>query len=284
MSKKLWKSLVQKRSNMFKPVKLELAKKNKYFIQSILVGIFIYIVTQNIIDLDPIQLLLLSFILVVSGSLISHSTGITKENFIYSIIMPLGVISGGILSLKFYPNLGSVFKIFVVMFFSGIYYFVSLADNIFLVVSDREEIIPLYRVAVTWSQILQVIVAIPLFAGIFKLNIITFSHSLIISSISFLFTYYQLWVYRFEPDAKKIEIGERFYICFLSFFIMFVTSLGVSFFPSEDFLRALFTSSVLLFVLNYISAHLKNEITRRIIIRHLLITVVFLILLIFFKP
>jgi len=284
MSKKLWKSLVQKRSNMFKPVKLELAKKNKYFIQSILVGIFIYIVTQNIIDLDPIQLLLLSFILVVSGSLISHSTGITKENFIYSIIMPLGVISGGILSLKFYPNLGSVFKIFVVMFFSGIYYFVSLADNIFLDVSDREEIIPLYRVAVTWSQILQVIVAIPLFAGIFKLNIITFSHSLIISSISFLFTYYQLWVYRFEPDAKKIEIGERFYICFLSFFIMFVTSLGVSFFPSEDFLRALFTSSVLLFVLNYISAHLKNEITRRIIIRHLLITVVFLILLIFFKP
>jgi len=269
---------------MFKPVKLELAKKNKYFIQSILVGIFIYIVTQNIIDLDPIQLLLLSFILVVSGSLISHSTGITKENFIYSIIMPLGVISGGILSLKFYPNLGSVFKIFVVMFFSGIYYLVSLADNIFLVVSDREEIIPLYRVAVTWSQILQVIVAIPLFAGIFKLNIITFSHSLIISSISFLFTYYQLWVYRFEPDAKKIEIGERFYICFLSFFIMFVTSLGVSFFPSEDFLRALFTSSVLLFVLNYISAHLKNEITRRIIIRHLLITVVFLILLIFFKP
>ena len=284
MSKKLWKSLVQKRSNMFKPVKLELAKKNKYFIQSILVGIFIYIVTQNIIDLDPIQLVLLSFILVVSGSLISHSTGITKENFIYSIIMPLGVISGGILSLKFYPNLGSVFKIFVVMFFSGIYYLVSLADNIFLVVSDREEIIPLYRVAVTWSQILQVIVAIPLFAGIFKLNIITFSHSLIISSISFLFTYYQLWVYRFEPDAKKIEIGERFYICFLSFFIMFVTSLGVSFFPSEDFLRALFTSSVLLFVLNYISAHLKNEITRRIIIRHLLITVVFLILLIFFKP
>jgi len=269
---------------MFKPVKLELAKKNKYFIQSILVGIFIYIVTQNIIDLDPIQLVLLSFILVVSGSLISHSTGITKENFIYSIIMPLGVISGGILSLKFYPNLGSVFKIFVVMFFSGIYYFVSLADNIFLDVSDREEIIPLYRVAVTWSQILQVIVAIPLFAGIFKLNIITFSHSLIISSISFLFTYYQLWVYRFEPDAKKIEIGERFYICFLSFFIMFVTSLGVSFFPSEDFLRALFTSSVLLFVLNYISAHLKNEITRRIIIRHLLITVVFLILLIFFKP
>jgi len=269
---------------MFKPIKIELAKKNKYFIQSVLVGIFIYVTTQNLFDLDGIKLALLSLILVVSGSLISHSTGITKENFIYSVIMPLGVISGGVLSLKFYPNLGSVFKIFVVAFFSGMYYLVSLADNIFLVVSDREEIIPLYRVAVTWSQILQVIVAIPLFAGIFKLNIVTFTHSLIISLISFLFTYYQLWVYRFEPDAKKLGAGERYYICFLSFFIVFVTSLGVSFFPSEDFLRALFTSSVLLFILNYISAHLKNEISRRIIIRHLLITVVFLVLLIFFKP
>ena len=269
---------------MFKPIKIELAKKNKYFIQSVLVGIFIYITTQNLFDLEGIKLALLSLILVVSGSLIAHSTGITKENFIYSVIMPLGVISGGVLSLKFYPNLGSVFKIFVVAFFSGMYYLVSLADNIFLVVSDREEIIPLYRVAVTWSQILQVIVAIPLFAGIFKLNIVTFTHSLIISLISFLFTYYQLWVYRFEPDAKKVGEGEKFYICFLSFFIVFVTSLGVSFFHSEDFLRALFTSSVLLFVLNYISAHLKNEISRRIIIRHLLITVVFLVLLIFFKP
>lgn len=269
---------------MFKPIKIELAKKNKYFIQSVLVGIFIYVTTQNLFDLDGIKLALLSLILVVSGSLISHSTGITKENFIYSVIMPLGVISGGVLSLKFYPNLGSVFKIFVVAFFSGMYYLVSLADNIFLVVSDREEIIPLYRVAVTWSQILQVIVAIPLFAGIFKLNIVTFTHSLIISLISFLFTYYQLWVYRFEPDAKKVGAGERYYICFLSFFIVFVTSLGVSFFPSEDFLRALLTSSVLLFILNYISAHLKNEISRRIIIRHLLITVVFLVLLIFFKP
>lgn len=284
MLRKFWKSPVVKKSSMFKPIKIELAKKNKYFIQSVLVGIFIYFVTQGIFDIGGFKLAFLSLVLVVSGSFISHSAGIPIKNFVHSIIMPLGVVSGGILSLKFYPNLGSVFKIFVIAFFSGVYYLVSLADNIFLVVNDREEIIPLYRVAVTWSQILQVIVAIPLFAGIFKLNMVTFAHSLIISLISFLFTYYQLVIYRFEPDAKKVEVGEGFYICFLSFFIMFVTSLGVSFFPSEDFLRALFSSTVLLFILNYISAHLKNEISRRIIIRHLLITAVFLILLIFFKP
>ncbi len=269
---------------MFKPIKFELEKKNKYLIQSILIGIFIYIFTQGLVNISNFKLIALSLLLVSSGSLISHSSGITKENFLYSIIMPLGVVAGGILSLRFYPNLGTVFKLMVVAFFSGIYYLVSLADNIFLVVHDREEIIPLYRVAVTWSQILQVVVAIPLFAGIFKLNLVVFLQSLIVSLVAFSFTYYQLWVYRFEPDAKKLGAGERFYICFMSFFIIYVSSVAVSFFPSEDFLRALFTSSVLLFVLNYTSAHLKNEISRRIIVRYLLIILVFLIFFLFFKP
>jgi len=269
---------------MLKIVSSDIAKRNRYLIQSALIAVFIYTFTQGVIKQNLFLTVIIGIFLVFSGVLISHYPGVTKENFLFSTIMPISVVSGALLSLTFYPNLGSVFKIFVIIFFSGLYYLVSLADNIFLVVSDREEIIPLYRVAVTWSQILQVIVAIPLFAGIFKLNMVTFAHSLIISLISFLFTYYQLVIYRFEPDAKKVGVGEGFYICFLSFFIMFVTSLGVSFFPSEDFLRALFSSTVLLFILNYISAHLKNEISRRIIIRHLLITAVFLILLIFFKP
>lgn len=267
---------------MLKIVRFELEKKNKYIIQSFLIAIFIYIFTQGVVNLGIPYLILLSLLLVCSGALISHYPGITKENFIYSIIMPLGVLSGGVLSLHFYPNLGAVFKLLVVAFFAGIYYLVSLADNIFLVVHDREEIIPLYRVAVTWSQILQVIVAIPLFAGIFKLNVSVFTQSFIVSIISFLFTYYQLWVYRFEPDAKKAGVGERFYLCALSFFIIFASSLSVSFFPSEDFLRALYTSSVLLFILNYTSAHLKNEISRRMMIRYLVIILVFLTFLILF--
>lgn len=269
---------------MIKILKVDLAKKNKYLIQSFLIAIFIYVFTQGIINTSLLNVVLLSLILVFSGSLISHYPGINKNNLFFSVIMPLGVLYGALLSLYFYPNLGSIFKIVVIFFFAFLYYLVSLADNIFLVVQDREETIPLYRVAVTWSQILQAIVAIPLFSGLFKINVSASFQSLSIALVSFLFTYYQLWIYRFEPDAKKLSRGEILYLCFLSMFIVFVASFSVSFFPSEDFLRALFSSTVLLFLLNYISAHLKNEITRKMIFRYLAICAVFLLVLLFFRP
>lgn len=269
---------------MPKIFKIDLAKKNKYLIQSFLVAIFIYVFTQGIIKTGIVNISILSLILVFSGSLISHYPGINKKNFFYSVIMPLGVLVGALLSLYFYPNLGSIFKIIVIIFFFGLYYLVSLADNIFLVVDDREEIIPLYRVAVTWSQILQAVVAIPLFAGIFKLNVSASIQSITVAIISFLFTYYQLWIYRYEPDAKKLSGGEKLYLCLISLFIMFFSVFSVSFFPSEDFLRALFASSILLFLLNYISGHLKNEITRKMIFRYLVICLVFLFFLLFFRP
>lgn len=270
---------------MFKVIsKIISEKKNRYIIQSILVAVFVYIFTQGVVEVGLFPLISISFFLVSSGVLISHYPGINRENFFISIIMPLGVLSGAMLSLNYYPNLGSTFKILVISFFSGLYYLVSLADNVFLVVHDREEIIPLFRVAVTWSQILQVVVAIPLFAGVFKLNTHVFIHSFIVALITFLFCYYQLWIYNFEPDAKKTGVGERVYLCFLSFFIVFVSTLVVSFFPSEDFLRALFVSSVLLFVLNYISAHLKNEISRKMVFGYLSIIIIFLLAVMFFRP
>jgi len=269
---------------MVKIFKIDLEKKHKYLIQSLLIAIFTYVITQNLVNIGIAGVILASFALVISGVLVSHYPGINRSNFFMSIIMPLGVLGGALLSLKYYPNLSSMFKIFVALFFSGVYYLVSLADNVFLVVHDREEIIPLYRVAVTWSQILQVIVAIPLFAGIFKLDTTAFVQSLFVSLISLLFTYYQLRIYQFEPDAKNTGVGEILYLCLFSFFIIFSTSLAVSFFPTEAFLRALFISSVLLFVLTYISAYLKNEITRKMILGYLFISSIFLLLLLFFTP
>ena len=269
---------------MIKIFKIGLEKKHKYIIQSLLIGVFTYIITQDVLNIGAINVAIASVILVVSGALITHYPGINGENIIVSLIMPLGVLGGALLSLRFYPNLGFIFKLFVILFFSVVYYLVSLADNVMLVVHDREEIIPLYRVAVTWSQILQVIVAIPLFAGIFKLNLNAFIQSLFISMISIAFSYYQLWIYRFEPDAKKTEIGEILYLCLITFFVMFFVSFSISFFPSEAFLRALFMSTLLLSLLTYISAYLKNEITRKMIIEYLVICLAFLFFLIFFTP
>ncbi|MFZ2664512.1 MAG: hypothetical protein WAX66_04075, partial [Patescibacteria group bacterium] len=205
-------------------IKLDLERKHKYLIQSLLSGVFIYIITQDIIPLSKWYVGIFMVLLVVSGSYVSHYPNIHKENFLVSIIMPMGVLSGALLSLHFFPNLGFVFKLLVVAFFGFVYYLVSLSDNIFLVVHDREEAIPLYRVAVTWSQILQVVVAIPLFAGIFKINTNAFVQCFLVSSIASLCTYYQLWIYQFDQDAKRIGVGEIIFLSFSAFFFMYASS------------------------------------------------------------
>lgn len=265
-------------------IKFDIERKHKYLIQSVLASVFVYAVVQKFLPLGFWQVALVLLALVISGDFISHYPNVHRGNFLMSVLMPLGVVTGALLSLHFFPNLSMPFKLFVIAFFGGMYYLVSLVDNIFLVVHDREEMIPLYRVAVTWSQILQVVVAIPIFAGIFKLNASGFSQAFLVAFISFLFAYYQLWIYQFDSDAKKTGVGEILYLCFAAFFLVYSASFAVSFFPAEAFLRAMFVSSILLFVLTYISAYLKNEITRRIVLGYLVISLIFLFILLFFTP
>lgn len=261
---------------------VEIEKKTRYLILSVVAALFIYVVSQRQFRFSFWQEIVLLVALVVSGDWISNYPAINRKNFLVSILMPFGVLCGALLSLNYFPNLGFPFKIFVIAFFGGLYYLVLLVDNIFLVVHDRTEVIPLYRVAVTWSQILQIIVAIPLFAGIFKIDTTAFIQSLLVAFVSFLFTYYQLWIYQFDSDAKNTKVGEMYYLSSFSAFIVYATSFAVSFFASKAFLRALFVSSVLLFLLTYISGYLKNEISRKMILGYLIIVLVFLALLIFF--
>ena len=262
--------------------KIEVEKKSRYLVLSVLAVLFIYVVSQKQVRLNFWQISTLLMILVVSGDWISNYPAINRKNFLVSILMPLGVLIGALLSLSYFPNLGLPFKIFVIFFFGFLYYLVLLVDNIFLVVHDRTEIIPLYRVAVTWSQILQVVVAIPLFAGIFKINASTFVQSFLVALISFTFTYYQLWIYQFDSDAKNTGTGEMYYLSFFTAFIIYTVSFAISFFAAKAFLRALFASSVLLFLLSYISGYLKNEISRKMLLGYLIIILVFIGLILFF--
>lgn len=262
--------------------KIEIAKKDRYLILSFLAVLFIYVVSQKQLRFSLGQISFLLLVLVVSGDWISNYPAINSKNFLVSILMPLGVLVGALLSLNYYPNLGLPFKLFVIAFFGFMYYLVLLVDNIFLVVHDRAEVIPLYRVAVTWSQILQVVVAIPLFAGIFKINSSVFFQSLLVSIISFTFTYYQLWISQFDTDAKNMKVGEMYYLSLFISFIMSASFFAISFFPSKAFLRSLFVSSILLFLLSYIYGYLKNDISRKMILGYLIIVLLFLGIIVLF--
>jgi hypothetical protein len=278
----LWLSAILELIPVIK-MKIEVTKKHKYLVQALIASGVLYYFSQNMAERGLVATFVLIAYIVFS-SFIVHRPNSKFLNIIITAILPAGLVTGVILSLIFFPNLSLFFKVGSLFGFAILFYIISLVNNVFLVVESREEVIPLYRVASTWSKILIVIVAIPLLAGIFKISYNPLLESFLAGAASLLFYLYLVWSLRYNPDTKKYKIGEISSIVTLGVFLTISANLAVSFFPSETFLRALFVSSILIFGISYVEAHLKNVINRRLITEHLLISILFLFLLIFFKP
>lgn len=264
-------------------VSLNIDRKQRYLIQSVLAFLYIYFVLFRL-NVSVFYEILLVTLFVVLASIISHYPNVKLNNLLFSIILPWQLLLASVLFLKFFPNLGFIFRIFVVIGTSFLYYVISLVDNIFFVVQDREVQIPLYRVAVTWAQILSVMVAIPLFSSLFKLNINAYWQAGLVSISSLLFCIYQFWEAGFDKDLKRPKIGEYILLNLLVMFLIFAGSVSVSFFPNEAFLRGSYTSIILMFGLTYIYGHLKNDINEKIMFQYLFLIFGFFFILLIFVP
>jgi len=262
---------------------LIISRKKRYLLQTILfaiLGYFLFIYSSNALFLE--LGILLVFVLLFL--LLSHYPNVKLNNVIYGSILPFQLAISGTLFFYFYPNLSLNFKIIALGIFSLMYYVVALVDNVFFVVQDREEQIPLYRVASTWGQILAVVMAIPLYAAISKLNVFFMWQGFLMAFSALLFSFYQFWILSFDKDLKKTRVGEFMLLNLLVGFLVLVSSIAVSFLPTESFLRSLFVVSILMFGLNYTQSHLKNDITDKFLYQSFFISFIFFIILFLFKP
>jgi len=265
-------------------LKFRFEKKHKYLIQAGLVIAFIYLCVFGKAPFAFEYRILAAVLLVIVGTLITQYPNIDLRNFLYIILMPTSLLVGALLFFHFFPNLAHPAKYIAIAGFGFFYYLVSLVDNIFLVIQDREETIPLYRAATAWSQILQVMVAIPLFSGVFKLDVNGLVQSLLVGFVSFVFVLYQIWTSRYDKDAKNSGVGEVIYLSLLVFFFVTAMSMVFSFVPTEAFLRALMVTIILMFGLSYVASYLRNDITRKMITQFALMFFIFLLVLLLFIP
>jgi hypothetical protein len=155
---------------------------------------------------------------------------------------------------------------------------------VFIVVEDKEDTIPLYRVAITWAQILIVIIAIPFFAGVFKIPANFIMQDLVVGASSFLFALYLLWTLGFDREVVRIGAGESIMMGLMVAFFAFSSALAVSFIPAESFLRSLLCAGSLMFGLNYMVLHYKNRLNKSIIFEYVFLLAIFLLLVLIFKP
>lgn len=261
---------------------IRLEKRHKYFAFSFIMMGLLYFYSGSTANFNPLYVSILT-IVVLAGSYIVHIPNSKILNILESSILPLFLTLGFVLSYIYFPNLSRIFKLLSLLVYGFIFYMILLVNNVFLVVETRKETIPLYRVALTWSKILVVIVAIPLLAGVYKINLNSLFETGVTCLIALISYGYLLWSLKFNHEVKKYKAGELFSIFALSTFFVMSSNLAVSFVPSETFLRALFVSSVLIFGVSFIEAHLKNTINKKLIRDHMLISLIFLILIFIFN-
>lgn len=262
-------------------VSLFLSRKNRYIIQTFLFFIFGYFLFI-VFDFNLWLELVINSLFIIIFLIFAHFPNVKINNILYGSILPVQLAVSSTMFFYFFPNLSYYFKLFILISFVFLFYIVAFVDNIFFVVQDREEQIPLYRAAITWAQILSVIISIPLFASISKLNLLFIWQSIAISFSGMFISLYHFWIFSFDDFLKKAKVGEFIWLNLLVGYLVFIASSTFSFIPSESFLRSLFISSVLMFSLNFVQSHLKNDINEKFLYQSFFICIFFLITLLVF--
>ena len=264
-------------------MKFSISKRQKYAALSIILLTTLYFLADGAVERGVTYGLLLAGVALV-GSYIVHIPNSRPRNILITSVLPVSLVVGVLLSLIYFPNLSDLFRIVSLLGFGALFYIISLVNNVFLVVDSRQEVIPLYRVAQTWSKILMVVVTIPLLAGMFKISFNAFYETIVTVLIALAFFGYLFWTLKHNPDAKKFKVGELLAILGIGAFAVGTANIAVSFIPTETFLRALFVSSILVAGISYLEAHLKNQVNRKLISEHAIISLIFLVLLFIFQP
>jgi hypothetical protein len=253
-------------------------KKHKYLMHAALVTLAVFFFAVRF----DFRWAIMAIAITLVGTFVVQYPNNRPIHFIINNLLPTHLIIGALLSLYYFPNLGTPVRILFVISMGLGFYIVSLINNVYLVIEEKKELIPLYRVAVTWSQIIFVVITIPFFAGVFKIPVSSLIQNSIVSISALLFAAYLFWIMGFDPEVKKVRGVEYLLLSLFGAFSVLVAGLITSFIPTESFLRALFISSVLMFILNYLSTYLKNSITKKSVIDYVLITFVFFAFLIIF--
>lgn len=232
-------------------------------------------------------LAILSCVSLVWALELKFNLKLLKSTWLYMFILPVHIAIGAAISFFGFPNLSLIFRLILLLIIFFTYYVTLLVLNVFAVIIDRGKVIPLYRVAITWAQILSIVVSIPLFSGVFKISIHPFVHVSILALSSFSLVTFLLWALNMVGSDRAVKEGhfklEAFGLAGLCTLWVVILAVAIMFLPFEALFRALFLSSVLLFGLGFAHNYTKHTLSKEIIIEHLTITLVFLILgLVFF--
>lgn len=226
---------------------------------------------------------LIFILLVFIANLLVLYPGYRVKDLFYISFEPLIISISTVFGLIFFPNLNIFFKIILILVSGGMVYISTLTNNLTIAEKIEESSLPLFRVALLWTQILLILQSIPLLTVIYKLNLPFYLQSFFILIYFILASF--LYLHTLLLSRKQEEIGKKELntLIIQMGWIPFLASLAVSFIPAESFLRATFVTSVYMGMVGYIRNYIENSITKKIIVQYSLIALFFLVALILFR-
>lgn len=269
-------------------------KKLRFLLLSFtLVGLVFFIANRLAGVSEPVQVttlfkfvVIISITTILSSSFVQYLSGGGKKitTIFYVGFSPVLVILGCFLLFLYYPNLSIFLKLISGLFYTIVLYTMLLLNNVLLVVESREVSIPVYRVALSWVQIVLLSSVLAIFTGLLRLPVHSIVQAGLIIVVSFFCYSYLFWVYSNEKEVRSVKVYEGLVLCSAFGLLTGWSSFITLFFPAESFLRGIFISSVFLLGLGYIQSYLKNSLSRRNIREYLLICLMFFTILMLFKP
>jgi len=228
----------------------------------------------------------LALISVLSPLIVQYLAGGDRsiKMVFFTGIMPFTLTLGCFFFFVYFPNVSLVLKILAGLFNFLLLYTLLLLNNVMLVVESREVTIPVYRVAINWVQIVLLGVSLILFTGIFRTFFQPLVQVALVMVLSYIFYHYVIWVYSNDKDIRLLKSFESVVLCFATTLLVGWGASLVLFFSTESFLRGIFVASVFLLGLGYIQLYLKNALSKKGLWDYLIICLVFLTILVVFRP
>ena len=100
----------------------KLEKKHRYLIQSFIIGIYLYLASFPFFNSSFYIRVGVGFLLIWAGVLFTQYPNIKIRNIFMSTLVPTHLLLGALLTLKYYPNLSMLFRLVIILGFSGMYY------------------------------------------------------------------------------------------------------------------------------------------------------------------
>lgn len=255
-----------------------MSKRQKYVFTSLLLAIGLY--STQLVPIDNFYRYLAIFgLFIVSYFVSAWALFSDMKGVEWAVLVPFPGFYAVSVALFYYLLPESIISLVFIFLLFGIgTYSLLLISNIFSVAAIK--MIPLYRAALAWSFIMQLITSLFFYNSIFSFRFPFFVNAILVFLVSFPIVLHGLWVVKLEAVVSKQIINYSLTVAF----ILAQLAAALSFWPATVWIASISLVTGMYVFLGLLQHHLQDRLFRSTFKEYIFIGVAVLIVMMVFTP